>query len=137
MSAGAEFGVMIFANDAAVAGVTRVPAGGRAAADVMVIPAPHDLVGRMKLPVNVPESTSESPGCEASSAPWRLLVTCTVRVAFAKDGDGMARGNSANVATVPPGGGDGGGGGGGVVTAPCTVIANEPTTPSIEALIIA
>src|SRR5688572_5341693 len=116
LSAAAEFGVMIFANDAAAAGVTRVPAGGSVAAEVMVMPAPHGFVGSTKFPMNVPERTSESPGCAALSAACRSPpLTGTTRVAFANVGAGMDLGSSAGVARtvlVSAGGGGGGGGGG-------------------------
>src|SRR5688572_18457838 len=134
LSAAAEFGVMIFANDAAVDGVTRVPAGGSVAADVMVIPAPHGFVGRIKFPVNVPERTSESPGCAALSAACRSPpLTGTTRVAFANVGAGMDLGNSATVARTVLVSGGGGGGGGAVVD--CTVSASDPMIPSTVALI--
>ena len=112
------------------------PRGGSVAADVIVMPAPHGFVGRRKLPVNVPDRTSESPGCAASSAACRFVVTCTTRVAFANTGAGIALGNSATVArTVLVSGG--GGGGGAVVVLLWTLNASEPTTPSTVALITA
>ena len=137
--AGMELFVTIFANPAAVAGVTRVPAGGSVPAVLIVIQPVPALGGRTKFPVNRAPAASSitSPRTALLSAAWRLApagtemvlpVGATYRVSTSDRGSStVTDGLGDGVVVVVSGAGAGvGAGAGGVLSVIHEVSASVP-----------